>query len=85
MKPLARVVLTSTLANRFAGGRHEFQVEASSVRQLIRDLELRFPGLGKEIEQAAALAIDGEIYQDPFMERLADETEVFVLPKIGGG
>lgn len=82
---MARVVLTSSLANRFAGGRHEFQVEVSSVRQLIRDLDARFPGLGIEIERAAALAIDGEIYQDPFMERLAPEAEVFVLPKIGGG
>ena len=82
---MARVVLTSTLANRFTGGQHDLSTAAVNVRQLIRDLEERFPGLGREIEQAAALAIDGEIYQDPYSERLAEDTEVFVLPKIGGG
>ena len=82
---MARVVLTSTLANRFTGGETQFELTVSSVRQLIRELENRYPGLGNEINQAAALAIDGEIFQDPYMEQLQDDTEVFVLPKIGGG
>ena len=82
---MARVVLTSTLANRFTDGETQFDLTVSSVRQLMRELEIRYPGLGNEIEQAAALAIDGELFQDPFMERLHDDTEVFVLPKIGGG
>ena len=82
---MARVVLTSTLANRFTDGETQFELTVSSVRQLIRELETLYPGLGNEIDQAAALAIDGEIFQDPYMEQLQDDTEVFVLPKIGGG
>ena len=78
-------MLTSTLSSQFTGGQSKLEVQASNVRQLIRDLEARFPGLGTEIELASALAIDGELYQDPYLEPLDDDTEVFVLPKITGG
>ena len=82
---MAKVVLMSTLANRFTGGEHELDLPVRNVRELIRTLDEKYPGLGKEIDNAAALAIDGEIFQDPFMESLSETAEVFVLPKIGGG
>jgi len=82
---VARVVLTRDLGQQFAGGETEFEIDASSVRGILRALEASFPGLGAAIENGMAIAIDGEIHQDPYLESVADDSEVFVLPKIGGG
>ena len=67
-----------------------FGVDSSAC--LLRDgqlvgaaLEERFPGIGPELEREMAVAIDGEIYQDPFLETIAPESEVYFLPRIGGG
>jgi hypothetical protein len=32
-----------------------------------------------------AVAINGEIFQDAYTERLEPDAEVFLIPKIGGG
>ena len=82
---MARVVFTGTIANRYTGGAIRLNIPARNVRELLRQLEQQYPGLGEEIEQALALAIDGEIYQDPYLEALEENSEVFVLPKIGAG
>lgn len=82
---MVKVTLTSTVANRYTGGQTELEADVSSVRQLLRDFESRFPGLGNEIEQAMALVIDGEYHSDPYMESLEGAKEVFVLPRVAGG
>lgn len=82
---MARVVLTSTLADEFNVGRTELTVVADNVRQLLRELDQQFPGLGTEIERSQGMAIDGELTQDPHAQPLSEEAEVFVLPRIGGG
>jgi len=58
---------------------------AADVRRLIAALEQGFPGIGPELEREMAVAIDGQIYQDPFLERIAPDSEVYFLPCIGGG
>lgn len=82
---MARVVLTSGLGNRYTGGQAEFEIEAKNVRALIRALDRRFPGLGPELEAEMAVAIDGEIFQDPLLEPIQSDSEVYFLPKIKGG
>jgi sulfur-carrier protein len=69
----------------FTGGVSEFDVEARSVRQLILELERRYPGLGDFIERRMAIAIDGEIHQDAYAAPLSEASEVYLIPKIGGG
>jgi hypothetical protein len=32
-----------------------------------------------------AIAIDGEIFQDPYLEPVGADSELYILPKIGGG
>jgi hypothetical protein len=32
-----------------------------------------------------AVAIDGEIYQDAYLASLKPESELYLIPKIGGG
>ncbi len=82
---MPRVILPTDLARRFCGGETTFELDAHTVRQLVRALEASHPGIGREIEETMAMAIDGEIHQDPYLEELRPDSEVFVLPKIGGG
>jgi len=82
---MPRVVTTDADCRRFTGGLGEFDVEAKSVRQLILALEDRFPGLGRHIERRMAIAIDGEIHQDAYGAPLSEDSEVYLIPKIGGG
>ena len=81
---MARVVLTGTL-KQFTGGATEIEVEAKNIRQLFNELGQRFPGLKPHLEEGMAVAIDGQIYQDTWLEPIPPEAEVFLLPQIAGG
>jgi len=83
---LAQVVLTTELSRQFTGGQTRLEVEAGTIRQVVRRLEARYPGLGSMIEQAGMMvAIDGAIYHDPFLEQVKEDSEVCFMPPIGGG
>lgn len=69
----------------FTGGLSSFDVEARTVRALIRELETRFPGLGEFVDDQMALAIDGEVYQDALGAEIGADSEIVLIPKIGGG
>ncbi len=82
---MARVVLTSGASQRFTGGKTEIEVAAGDVRELLRALDALYPGLGTDLGTDTAIAIDGEIFQDPYLEPIAADSEVYFLPRIGGG
>jgi molybdopterin synthase sulfur carrier subunit len=82
---MPHVVMTGIAARRFTGGLTEFDVEANTVRRMITELERRYPGLGQQIDESMAVAIDGTIYQDAYMAKLDPDSEVVLIPKIGGG
>ena len=81
---MARVVLPSSLA-RYTGGVTELEVEASDVRGVIRALEARYAGIGRELEEGMAVAVDSQIHQDDLFAAVRPESEVCFLPRIGGG
>lgn len=83
---MPKVVLSSgSVSRQFAGGQTEFEVEATNFRRLVTELERRFPGLGRQVEESMAVAVDGEIYQDAYGVELRPESEIYLIPKIGGG
>ena len=83
---MPKVVLSSgSASNQLTGGVTEFEVEATPFRRLIIELERRFPGLGHQVEESMAIAIDGEIYQDAYSVELRPGSEIVLIPKIGGG
>lgn len=82
---MPHVVLAGIAARKWTGGQSEFEVEADTVRRMIAELDRRFPGFGRQIDEGMAVAIDGEIYQDAYMARLEPDSEVVLIPKIGGG
>ena len=81
---MAHVVITSECA-AFTGGATEFDIAADNVGRLVTELERRFPGLGEFVEQRMSVAIDGEIHQDAWFSPIAPDSEVVLIPKIGGG
>ena len=74
-------------------GKQQVQVEGSTVRQVVNNLELLFPGTRALIydEEAGdllpgvAVIVDGETSQLGLLERLREDSEVHFLPAIGGG
>ena len=82
---MPHVVVAGGDCLRFTGGVTAFDVEAPTVRHLIAALDARYPGLGDYIDKRMAVAIDGEIHQDPGPTPLTAQSEVYLIPRIGGG
>lgn len=78
------VVYLSSLLTRHTGGEGQVTIEAPRVKELLDALRLRYPGLGNELDDLA-VAIDGQIHQDPAFEALSPTSEVYFVPKIAGG
>lgn len=62
----------------------QLDLAAEDYRGLLRKLDERYPGLGAAAA-GYAIAIDGLIYQEPMLEKLAPDSEVAFLPRIEGG
>ncbi len=82
---MPRVLLPGQASRLFTGGQAEIEVAATSFRALLRELETRYPGLGRQVEDGMAVAIDGEIHQDAYATPLREGSEIVLIPKIGGG
>ncbi len=82
---MPHVTISGSGFRRFTGGVSEFEVEANSFRRLLLEMDARYPGLGRQIEEGMAIAIDGEIFQDAYSARLEPDSEIFLIPKIAGG
>ena len=82
---MARVVLTTDLARQFTDGEREIEQAGANIRQLVRALDERYPGLGSILLGGMMVAIDGQIYSDPFLEAVEANSEVCFLPALGGG
>lgn len=79
---------TVILPDRFSewtGGVERVDLDVRNVRALIRALDERFPGLGEKLRDGVAIAIDGEIINDPLLEPIEADSEVHFLPPISGG
>ena len=85
MNAVARVVLPQVIVDRFTHGVAQVDVEAKDVRGLMKALDARFPGIAAVLEDEMALAMNGAIYHDAFLETVGPETEVCFIPRIGGG
>ena len=81
---MIKVFLGSNLKN-FTNGVEELEVEATSVKSLIAEMERQYPGIADALESGFALAVDGEVIANPGYEKLAEVSEVrFISPMQGG-
>ena len=81
----ARVVLNSSFSEDYTGGVNEFEIEAKTLRGVIKTLDERYPGLGEHLEQETTVAIDGELYEVDYSQPVRPGCEIFFIPKIEGG
>ncbi|MDG2050766.1 MAG: MoaD/ThiS family protein [Myxococcota bacterium] len=69
----------------YTGGALEVEVPGETVRALIAGLEAAYPGLAEQLSGRLAVAIDGDIVADPYLEAIGAQSEVHFLPPVGGG
>ena len=81
----ARVALSSGFSRRYTGGVREFEIEANTLRDVIKALDQMYPGLGEHLEGETTVAIDGEIHEVGYFQTLRQGSEVFFIPKLEGG
>ncbi len=81
---MAHIVLMGNL-RQYTGGEAELDLDAGTVRQLFNILGERHPALKPHLAEGLAVAIDGQIYQDAWLEAIPPDSEVYLLPQIAGG
>ena len=81
----ARVVFTSGFSQRHTCGVKQFEIEAATLRGVIKAMEARFPGIGDILEEETSVVIDGEMHEVVYTQPIKPGCEVFFLPRIEGG
>jgi molybdopterin converting factor small subunit len=66
-------------------GAASVEIEAATVRELLRRLEERFPKMARHYEEGVAVSINGDIYRDIRDLAIPPDAEVFLLPRLQGG
>ena len=80
---MATVIFSSEL-QRFTGEERTI-VSSSNYRDLLVELQNKYHRLPEDEIQKMAVAIDGEIIHDPFLETVKPDSEVHFLFRISGG
>lgn len=80
-----RVVLWGAVSAEFTDGKKEFDIEARNLRGAIKAMDALYPGLGVVLEEETMIAIDGQIYETTYFQKLTDGCELFFLPKLEAG
>lgn len=79
------VVLSREIARQYTDGETRIAVEAGTMRAIVRQLDAKYPGIAGVLGEGMAVAIDGTIFQDFFLEEVGPDSEVCFLPAIEGG
>ena len=84
--PVAHVTLTSGFSRRYTGGVREFDIEARTMRDVLKELDRRYPGLGEHLVEETTVAIDGAIHDQPaYFQAVRPGCDIFFIPKLEGG
>ena len=78
------VALSGTLRDA-ADGAASIEIEADTIRELLRKVVERYPRMQEELERGIAVSIDGNIYRDNWSTAIPAGAEVFLMPRIEGG
>ena len=81
---MTKVFLDSNLKN-LTDGVEELDIEATSVKALIAELDSRFPGIADALDSGFALSVDGEVFANPGYEKLKNVSEIRFLSPLQGG
>ena len=68
-----------------ADNQKKLTVEARTIRELLRKLQERYPGLRDPIRNEVAVVVDGVIYRDDWSQDLPEDAEVYLMRRLAGG
>ena len=84
-------VFIPSLMQSITGGQQTVEIEGSTVRQIIENLEKAHPGMKERlvadnrVKPNISVAVDGEVTPLGMLEKVGESSEVHFLPAIGGG
>ena len=82
----AHVTLSSGFSRRYTAGVREFDIEAVTMRDVLKELDRLYPGLGEHLIEETTVAIDGELHDQPaYFQKVRQGCEIFFIPKLEGG
>ncbi len=68
-----------------AGGRQSFPIAAPTVAALLERLRETYPELAPVLARGVAVAIDGQLYRDAWLQPIPEGAEVYLMPRVAGG
>ena len=68
-----------------AGDAAIIEVEARTIRELLRKVVEQYPGMDEHLDQGIAVSVDGTMYRDDGDVPIPSDVEVVLLPRIQGG
>jgi molybdopterin synthase sulfur carrier subunit len=80
-----------SLLRELCGGNRIVDVPGRSVRQVIDSLEQRCPGIKERLVEDGqlrpdlAVSVDGETTQIGLLQPVGEDSEIHILPALGGG
>ncbi len=87
---MATIVIPALL-RKFTKGVERVEVPGRTVRDLVRNLEEKFPEIAGQlvengdVKPSIAVSIDGEIGTGGLIDTVRDDSEVHFIPALGGG
>ena len=79
------------LLRDLTGGQERITVPGETVRQVIENLEVRYPGVkgrlcdGDRLRSGLSVAVDGKLSPQKLRQPLTEASEVHFIPAISGG
>lgn len=68
-----------------ADGAASVEIEAATVRELLRLMVERYPKMERHLDEGVAVSINGDIYRDIRDLPIPRDAEIFLLPRLQGG
>ena len=81
---MAKVAIWGSLGAAI-GDKAEVDIDARNVRELLNELERRFPELRPQLKRGVSVSIDGVIHSNGWLATIEPDSEVVLLPRIVGG
>ena len=68
-----------------ADGAASVAINAATIRELLRELVKHYPDMQSQVDDGIAISVNGQIFRDSWSEKIPEDAEVFLLPRIQGG
>jgi molybdopterin converting factor small subunit len=81
---IVRVKLGGPLMSQ-GGGATEFEVDASTIREMLVRLRELYPHLRPLLDRGVTVSVNGTIYRGAFLSPIPDGSEIYLLPPLVGG